>query len=127
MSFNMRLSIFVLFCIQRYTLMCRKISHFFIFLISMTALIIQKKDRVSRMLGIWFIAGIIFASSTGRTIYDHYVLYLYPFPFIFAGILLRDKYNQKISNLVMACGGIFFASPKNILSKGAKYNSGTRT
>lgn len=51
----------------------------------------RKRDKFLDFFTLFLVTGIVFASSTSRTIYDHYIYFLYPFPFIMAGVLCATR------------------------------------
>lgn len=61
----------------------------FLLCILMTgSLLLLVKNHWSRIVSLWLIGGIVFASRWGDKVFDHYMYFLYPLPFLSVGAIL---------------------------------------
>ena len=74
---------------------------FSIFIVSVAILWIKRRTRWELFISAWLLAGIVFASSYGGVVFDHYTYFLYPFPFLLAGAVLSKVQKSKFHSLIV--------------------------
>ncbi len=74
---------------------------------------VKSISRWVKLFILWFISGALFASFYGRSVYDHYLLYLYPLPFLLFGSLISRL--TKLGNKKLLLLGLVAVAGFNLL------------
>lgn len=79
---------------------------------------------------IWFTAGAVFAGMYGGTVYDHYIYFIYPLPFLLFGCVLSALSvaikNKVIIYTILATLLLFHLSKSDVFTSGVSDISRTR-